>query len=265
MRKFDTMQFNIEDDWFEYDSLIDLWLPMRLQLKNTNTAIPVLKDPATGTNIQILLKKIKPNVIIETGTHRAGSAKFFVDELSEIHVPNKNYLVITLDIIKSYKDQLSTMDGKPYPKGCWYNILQEEDNFDNIKFVTVDSSKLQALYLVKSILKRNFQSSEDYNILVSLDADHTCEHVFKELMLYSTLIKPGGYIVVEDTIEVWFAGAKVEIQGYNIGGPLAAVIKFLRDTPEGMNFDIANDDFELVRNEDGRCHNFPYGLLKRIS
>ena len=36
-------------------------------------------------------------------------------------------------------------------------------------------------------------------ILVFLDSNHTHEHVFKEMELYSPLVRKGGYLVVFDT------------------------------------------------------------------
>ncbi len=63
-------------------------------------------------------------------------------------------------------------------------------------------------------------------VLVVLDHDHTHAHVLRELELYSTLVTPGSYIVVLDTImedlpEDYFAG-KPYGKGNNPGTALRA-------------------------------------------
>jgi cephalosporin hydroxylase len=40
----------------------------------------------------------------------------------------------------------------------------------------------------------------DSNVLVILDSNHTHKHVLAELNLWSTLVRPGNYIIVSDTI-----------------------------------------------------------------
>jgi cephalosporin hydroxylase len=37
------------------------------------------------------------------------------------------------------------------------------------------------------------------NVLIILDGDHQCNHVLDELRLYSTLVRLGGFVIVEDT------------------------------------------------------------------
>ena len=35
-------------------------------------------------------------------------------------------------------------------------------------------------------------------VMVVLDSDHSCEHVYKEMVAYAPLVSPGCYMVVED-------------------------------------------------------------------
>jgi cephalosporin hydroxylase len=38
------------------------------------------------------------------------------------------------------------------------------------------------------------------SVLVVLDSNHTHDHVLRELELYSPLVRPGGYLIVMDTV-----------------------------------------------------------------
>ncbi len=88
-------------------------------------------------------------------------------------------------------------------------------------------------------------------VLVSLDSDHSYQHVLAEMSFYSTLVQPGGYMVVEDGIvSAWF-GQK---------GPLEAINDFFDHSPDNKSQWVV--DSEL-------CNMFPVsgspsGYLRRI-
>jgi cephalosporin hydroxylase len=86
--------------------------------------------------------------------------------------------------------------------------------------------------------------------LVILDSDHSCEHVLRELRMYSPLVTVGSYVIVEDT----------NINGHPVvpdfgPGPHEAVRAFLDDNQE-FELDASKEKFLLSFN--------PGGHLRRV-
>ena len=70
--------------------------------------------------------------------------------------------------------------------------------------------------------------SEDDKVLVILDSNHTHDHVFEELDLYSDFVTRGSYLVVEDTTIEWHADSGV-VRPWGVGNsPMSALNKFLQ-------------------------------------
>lgn len=88
------------------------------------------------------------------------------------------------------------------------------------------------------------------NAMVILDSDHSERHVARELELLAPLVKPGGYLIVEDT----------NINGHptypEFGpGPYEAVEKFLAGNP-AFEVDTEREKFMMTFN--------PRGYLRRV-
>lgn len=127
---------------------------------------PVLKTPTDLFSYHEIIVEQKPDLIIETGTWMGGSALYMAGICDNLERGN----ILTIDTIK--QDDLPAHPRITYLSG----------------------SSLDAK--IFAIVKRAAQGKK---VLVVLDSDHSKGHVFKELMLYSTLIQPGGYIIIEDT------------------------------------------------------------------
>jgi cephalosporin hydroxylase len=88
-------------------------------------------------------------------------------------------------------------------------------------------------------------------VVVSLDSDHSAEHVYAEMLAYAGSVTMGSYLVVEDGIISWIPE---ELQAYG-SSPLQAIYRYLS---ERANFEV---DAELER-----CYpqtQCPSGWLRR--
>jgi cephalosporin hydroxylase len=187
--------------------------------------IPSVQFPADNWVMQEIISEIRPDFVIETGTAKGGTALFYATILEQL----KGGQVITVDID----------DHDP-------KVLQ----FDTWR------KRVQAI-------KGSSTSSEVFNhiqaqvngrkVLVTLDSEHTKEHVLQELHLYSKLVSLNSYLVVQDT----------HLNGHPVpwprlektGGPWEAVEEFLK----------TNKNFEVDRTREKHlATQNPGGFLKRV-
>ena len=84
------------------------------------------------------------------------------------------------------------------------------------------------------IIKQVESAAQSYqNILVCLDSNHTHQHVYDELLAYSSLVTPGSYCIVYDTVIEDMPAESFEIRPWGPGNsPKTAVHQFLKDHPE---------------------------------
>ena len=181
--------------------------------------VPVQKYPADLWIYQELLLELKPDWIIETGTCHGGSALFLASICDLI----QHGRVLTIDIVKPIKA----------PKHCRITYFEGS---------SVDPYMIQKM-------KARIRSKE--KVLVILDSDHSQQHVAKELEVYSPLVTPGSYLIVEDT----------NINGHPVlpefgPGPMEAVREFLKSHQEFV-VDSEREKFYITAN--------PGGYLKKIS
>jgi cephalosporin hydroxylase len=143
--------------------------------------------------LQEIIGEMKPDLIIETGTFRGGSA-YFLACLCDLLGHGR---VISIDIAAE-----STI---PHPR---------------ITYIQGSSTDPAIIARVGG------EAARLANILVVLDSDHSADHVLAELRAYAPLILPGNYIHVQDGI----IDKTSFFRGRDRPGPVVAVKAFLRES-----------------------------------
>lgn len=168
---------------------------------------------------QELIHSLNVDLIVETSTLEGGSVLFFA------HM---------LDI--NGKGEVLTIDLK----------LQENlPQHPRIRYIEGSSINHHVLKGVKTAC------DQANSVLVILDADHTAEYKLKELRAYAGFVRPGGYIIAEDSTFDYFPSYP-EFDP----GPATAVRDFLAENP----------DFEADRSQERHQLTFaPMASLRRRS
>lgn len=128
---------------------------------------PVLKCPLDLWLYQELVHRVRPSVIVETGTAYGGSALFLASVCDMID----HGRVVTVD--------LTPQENRPEHRRITYVSGSSTD--EGVFKRVVDDIGTAA------------------PVMVFLDSDHAQSHVQKELDLYHRLVTPDSYLVVEDT------------------------------------------------------------------
>ncbi|MCK5268767.1 MAG: class I SAM-dependent methyltransferase [Spirochaetes bacterium] len=178
----------------------------------------IQKNPMDLWIYHELLVEIKPDVIIECGTADGGSASFFASQLDLIGKGR----IVSIDIAKNSK----------HPK------------HKRITYITGSSTDEKIVKQATSKIKKTDK------VLVILDSDHSREHVFNELNIYSKYVSKKSYIVVEDS----------NLNGYPVmphwgEGPMEAIKEFMKDNKK-FEIDKTREKFYMTFN--------PNGYLKRL-
>jgi len=199
--------------------------------------IPIIQYPQDIIALQELIFSVKPDLIIETGFAHGGSSLFYASMLRLLETQNnKKTKVISIDV--------------DFRK---HNLL---------RFNKFDIAKKVKRINGSSIDEKNFNKIKNYSkkfkkVMVVLDSDHSTKHVYKELMLYTTLVTKNSYCVVFDTGINFWANKKIAKKNYNkIDNPYKAVKKFL----------VKNKNFTIDKNIHNKllitsCYS---GYLKKI-
>ncbi len=152
--------------------------------------VPLIKCPLDLWIYQEILydEGTRPDLIVETGTMRGGSAHF---------------LASIMDVVGS--GRIVTVDNR---------FLEERPQHPRITYLTGSSTDPDIVRRVREAVEPGER------VMVILDSKHDKEHVLGELEAYADLVTEGNYLIVEDTnINSW--------RGYYKPGPLEAVREFL--------------------------------------
>lgn len=137
---------------------------------------PIIQYPQDMIAMQEIIWKVNPDLIIETGVAHGGSLIFYAS-LLELMGGDGRVVGIDIDIREHNRKEIEN-----HPMYKRIDLLEGSSTDEHI----VDKVK---------DLCRNKQ-----RVLVSLDSNHTHEHVLAELQLYSPFVTKGSYLVVFDTV-----------------------------------------------------------------
>jgi len=185
--------------------------------KTSYFGIPMMKCPLDLWVYQELIFRVKPRVIIETGTWLGGSAQFLANTVLLSHVQNP--LVITIDIA-------------PAVRGIKHmHVLQ------------LVGSSISNEALVRC--KQEIADRSNGPVMVILDSNHRKDHVLAEMNMYAPLVTDSSYMIVEDT----------NVNEHPVfpdhgPGPYEAVTEFLADY-RGFVIDKECEKYGLTFNPSG--------------
>jgi cephalosporin hydroxylase len=169
---------------------------------------PVWQNVLDLWTTQEVISMIRPELIIECGTNRGGSALFYATLFDLMGQGS----IITIDVEKMH------------------NLVHPR-----ITFVIGSSIDDNVLTFVKERVK-----SVKGPIMVILDSDHSADHVEQEFEKYCGFVTAGSYLLVQDgvidTLDMFAAGRP---------GPLAAIQR-VRDRHPEFEVDEAKSQRFLI-------------------
>ena len=193
---------------------------------------PIIQYPQDMVAMQEIIWKVKPDLIIETGIAHGGSLIYYASLLELIG--NGEVLGVDIDIREHNKREIEN-----HPMFKLIHMIQ----VSSIDQTTVDAVKKY--------------TTEKKTILVTLDSNHTHDHVWRELQLYSPFVTKGSYLVAFDTIVEDLPVDMYQDRLWSVGdNPKTAVLKFLENN-NAFVVDEMIDNKILVSVAPG-------GYLKRI-
>lgn len=209
---------------------------------------PIIQYPQDMTAMQELIWQVRPDLIIETGIAHGGSLIMnasllamldYCDavekgEILDPRAPKRRVLGIDIDIRRHNRDAIEA-----HPMSNRIDMIQGSS-------------------IAPEIIQQVEEYAKDYKtILVSLDSNHTHEHVLAELKAYAPLTSVGSYCVVFDGV---VEDMPKELAGDRPWGPgdnpKTAVWEYLKSHPE-FEIDKSIQDKLLITVA-------PDGYLKRV-
>jgi cephalosporin hydroxylase len=217
-------------DWLVKHRIQHLSQREETEWRNQWYGVPILQYPTDLMLYQELIERIKPDVIIETGSDWGGNALYLASVLQNVNPQGK---IVTVDIdARHWKQSMEKL-----------SIVGKDQLLQRILFLEGDSSSPEIVKQAAQYIPANGR------VLVILDSLHTREHVLKELLAYADLVSPDSYLIVNDTqLEGWYRSDKMS-------APRLAITEFLATT-DRFQLDPAMNKFYVSCARDG--------FLKRV-
>lgn len=203
--------------------------------------LPIIQYPQDIVAVQELVWKVRPSVIVETGVARGGSLILSASLLSLLDVcfgaeapPGRRVLGVDIELRAENREAIER------------HPMSE-------KIVLLEGSSISAS-LFQEV---SGQIHREEPTMVFLDSNHTYEHVYEELRLYSQLVTAGSYLVVFDTVVESLSPDALGDRPWGRGNsPMTAVERFLAE----------NNSFRADRAFDSKLQISvsPGGFLRKI-
>jgi len=185
---------------------------------------PIIQFPQDMVAMQELIWQVKPDLIIETGIAHGGSLIMSASMLALLDYCDA---VESGQVIDPKKPKRKVLGLDIDIRAHNQTAIVAHPMADRIEMIEGNSI---APEIIAQVQKRAKDFSQ---ILVSLDSNHTHNHVLAELEAYAPLVSPGSYCVVFDTvIEDMPAGSYPERPWDKGNNPKTAVREYLSSHPE---------------------------------
>jgi len=220
----------ISNFWLEY-----IW-NQKYTYRFTWLGFPIIQLPDDIINIQELIFKERPDYVVETGVAHGGSIIFYA---SLLKILNKGKVI---GIEKEFKKK---------------NLDKLKKNFLKKYFELIESDSTN-----KDLIRKLKRRLDGKKVIIILDSNHSYHHVFKELNLYSEIIKKGSYIIVTDGIIDVMKFAPRRIKYQKNYGPLKAINEFLLENNKFKKIQPINlfNESKVFKN----ISHWPDGWLKKL-
>ncbi|CDZ30120.1 cephalosporin hydroxylase family protein [Neorhizobium galegae] len=209
---------------------------------------PIIQYPQDMVAMQELIWTVKPDLIIETGIAHGGSLILSASMLA------------LLELSEAAEKGEVVDPAKPKRKVLGIDIDIRAHNKEAIEAHPMASriEMIQGSSIAPEIMDQVRKVAAGYSrILISLDSNHTHEHVLEELKLYAPLTSVGSYCIVFDTV---VEDLPKELAGDRPWGPgdnpKTAVFEYLKTHPE-FEIDKSIENKLLITVA-------PDGFLKRL-
>ena len=191
--------------------LSDIWLKQEWNQLHWQSfswfGFQIWQFPEDLLRLHEVIVSLAPDVIVETGVNRGGSAIFFA---SMCRLLGKGR-VISIDI-QIPSEVRQAVEQSPFS--------------DLITLIEGDSASPEIVGLVRDKI------GNDEKVFVFLDSDHSKAHVLRELHAYSDMVTPGSYIVATDGVMQSLTDTPYGREEWLVDNPAAAAREFAASHPE---------------------------------
>jgi cephalosporin hydroxylase len=195
---------------------------------------PIIKYPQDMVIMQELIWDVKPDLIIETGIAHGGSI-IFSSSMMELLGNGGKVMAVDIDIRKHNRDE-----------------IEKHPMFKNI-------TMLEGSSIDENIVKQIADYAKGFKkVMVVLDSNHSHDHVYRELELYTPLVSQDSYILLPDTFVEFFPKGYVKDRPWDVGSnPYTAMEAFLKTTDKFVKDDNIYNKLLITEALGG-------GYLKRV-